>query len=228
MADFTPKNPNIFQAEGSFSQRDGTGDPAVSIRCPHCQHVGTFLPSSRGISYPKVNQAGHIAEYTVFLRICPNAKCRGTVLTISRGKEVEEILPHELIDFDPTDLPADLLETLKEAIACHSVGAYRATAMMVRRIMEEICEDAGAEGKNLFERLQALKTKITLPHELFEAMTELKALGNDAAHIDARTYSNIGEDEASDSIELAKEILKSRYQLKSLVERLRSRKKPSD
>ena len=60
--------------------------------------------------------------------------------------------------------------------------------MMVRRLLEEICADAGAEGKDLFKRLEILKTKVTLPQELFEAMTELKALGNDAAHIDARSY----------------------------------------
>ena len=59
-------------------------------------------------------------------------------------------------------------------------------------------------------------------------MGELKALGNDAAHIQAKTYDNIGKDEADDSIELAKEILKARYQLKGLVERLQARKKQTN
>jgi hypothetical protein len=34
-----------------------------------------------------------------------------------------------------------------------------------------------------------------LPEPLFEAMNELKALGNDAAHIEAKAYDNIGADE---------------------------------
>jgi hypothetical protein len=52
----------------------------------------------------------------------------------------------------------------------------------------------------------------------------LKALGNDAAHIEAKDYDNIGRDEAEDGISLAKEILKSLYQLRGLVDRLRARK----
>jgi hypothetical protein len=77
---------------------------------------------------------------------------------------------------------------------------------------------------SLHTRLVALKGKIILPQDLFEAMFELKALGNDAAHIEAKAYNTIGTDEAGDSIELAKEILKALYQLKGLVSRLQARK----
>ena len=96
---------------------------------------------------------------------------------------------------------------------------------MVRRLLEEICEDNSAKGKNLNDRIKELENKITLPKELFDAMSELKALGNDAAHVKAKTYNTIDEAEAADSIELAKEILKARYQLKGLVKRLQTRKK---
>ena len=96
---------------------------------------------------------------------------------------------------------------------------------MVRRLLEEICEDNSAKGNTLHDRIKELEKKITLPQELFDAMGELKALGNDAAHVKAKTYNTIDEEEAADSIELAKEILKARYQLKGLVERLKDRKK---
>jgi hypothetical protein len=114
---------------------------------------------------------------------------------------------------------------LKEAIICHSQGAYRASSMMVRRLLEEICHDCGATGSNLHTRLKALRTQITLPEELFDAMDELKALGNDAAHIEAKAFTVIDREESQLSIELAQEILKARYQHKSLVDRLRARKK---
>ena len=65
-----------------------------------------------------------------------------------------------------------------------------------------------------------------LPEPLFEAMNELKALGNDAAHVEAKVYDNIGADEAQDSIELAKEIVKALYQLKGLIARLQARRAP--
>jgi hypothetical protein len=96
--------------------------------------------------------------------------------------------------------------------------------MMVRRLLEEICADNNAQGADLHKRLEALKALVVLPQALFDAMGELKALGNDAAHVQARAYDNIGPGEAQDSIELAKEILKALYQLKGLVARLQARK----
>jgi hypothetical protein len=137
---------------------------------------------------------------------------------------VVEIFPPQLLDFSIDDLPATCQETLKEAVACHAAGAYRAAAMMVRRLLEEICADNNAKGGDLHKRLEALKTLVVLPHALFDAMGELKALGNDAAHVEARAYDNIGREEAEDSIELAKEILKALYQLKALVGRLQARR----
>jgi hypothetical protein len=55
-------------------------------------------------------------------------------------------------------------------------------------------------------------------------MGEMKALGNDAAHVEAKNYNNIGKEESEDSIELACEILKALYQLDGLVARLQARK----
>jgi Domain of unknown function (DUF4145) len=96
--------------------------------------------------------------------------------------------------------------------------------MMVRRLLEEICEENKATGRDLHARLGALKGKIVLPEALFDAMFELKALGNDAAHIEAKAYDAIGKEESQDSIELAKEILKALYQLQALVGRLQARR----
>jgi hypothetical protein len=96
--------------------------------------------------------------------------------------------------------------------------------MMVRRLLEEICEDNNASGGDLHNRLDALKKTIVLPEALFDAMRELKALGNDAAHVKAKAYDNIGREEAADSIELAKEIVKALYQLRGLVSRLQARR----
>jgi len=63
---------------------------------------------------------------------------------------------------------------------------------MIRKTLEEICIDKGATGGNLYKKIQDLSTKILIPKELIEAMHELRLLGNDAAHIEAETYNNIG------------------------------------
>jgi hypothetical protein len=143
---------------------------------------------------------------------------------LTLGNERHLIFPPELLDFNPESVPSPLVSTLKEALVCYSVGAYRASAMMIRRLLEELCDDCNAQGKTLHERLKALRDQITLPEELFLAMDEIKALGNDAAHIEAKAYKLIEKEEAEVSILLAQEIIKARYQHKNLLDRLRARK----
>lgn len=226
---FPLKNENVFQIEGNLG---ATTRGPVSVTCPHCRHVGSFdvAPNANSaVSYTKiVASPPGITPFFASVRICPNRSCHGLVFVIEDYQgAVVEVRPSELLDFDVSHLPPRCEVTLKEAVACHGAGAYRAAAMMVRRLLEEICEDNGAAGKSLHERLEALKTKITLPTAFFEAMSELKLLGNDAAHVEAKDYDTIGKEEAKDAIQLAKEILKALYQLKGLVSRLQARKTSS-
>lgn len=96
---------------------------------------------------------------------------------------------------------------------------------MVRKTLEELCRDRGANGKNLKERIKDLGTKIVLPTELLEGLDDLRLLGNDAAHIESQEFNKIGKDEVEVGIEFAKEILKAVYQYSALLNRLRSLKK---
>jgi len=98
---------------------------------------------------------------------------------------------------------------------------------MIRRTLEELCEDRKATGDNLKERIQKLKGSVVLPSELFAAMDELRLLGNDAAHIEAKVYDQVGPAEVEAAIELTKEILKAVYQLDSLVTKLKGLRRPT-
>ena len=185
------KNPNAFQAD--LGVHNDANTAAISIRCPHCRELGSFdVVRNKAIVFHKSIAPNGVLQFIASIRICPNTKCRGLVFTIEYGATLVEVEPPQLIDFTLENLPDQLQLTLKEAIACHGAGAYRAAAMMVRRLLEEICEANKAAGQNLHTRLAALKGTIVLPDALFEAMNELKALGNDAAHIEAKAYDNIG------------------------------------
>ncbi len=225
---FIANEPNVFRADAGV--QNPVGRNPVSVRCPHCRELGSFNVLNHAIQFRKRGKQGPnpvVHDYFASIRVCPNIKCFGLVFVIeSIDGSVAEIEPPQLLDFSLDNLPPRLQETLKEAIACHGAGAYRAAAMMVRRLLEEICEENRATGANLHQRLASLKNAVVLPQPLFEAMNELKALGNDAAHVEAKEYDNIGQGEAEDSIELAKEILKALYQLKGLIARLQSRKAP--
>ncbi|WP_417473522.1 DUF4145 domain-containing protein [Leisingera sp.] len=226
------ENPNLFQPDGDFSVIDNDHAHSIQIRCPHCQAIGTFKPLlPSGVAYHKDTKGTSRSRFDYVeaqVSSCPNPKCNGLIFSLTHSHANEKIIkcfPPELLDFNPDNLPENLVQTLKEAVVCHSQGAYRACAMMVRRLLEELCHDCNVQGPNLHSRLKALRTHITLPEDLFDAMDELKALGNDAAHIEAKAFSTIDKEESQLSIELAQEILKARYQHKSLVDRLRSRRK---
>ena len=137
-----------------------------------------------------------------------------------------ESYPPQVIDFDSTNLPANILFSLEEAVKAHAAGCHRASALMVRRVLEELCDDKKATGSDLKQRLATLSTNVVVPKELLDAADELRLLGNDAAHISAKNYDAIGDKENTLAIELAKELLKAVYQYASLVDRLKALKRP--
>ncbi|MEJ7644319.1 MAG: hypothetical protein WKF87_06970 [Chryseolinea sp.] len=59
-------------------------------------------------------------------------------------------------------------------------------------------------------------------------LDELRLLGNDAAHIEARVFAEIGPEEIKISLEFTIEILKAVYQYEALVAKLRGLKKRAD
>jgi len=117
------------------------------------------------------------------------------------------------------------LRSFEEAITNHANQCFRSAAIMVRRTLEEICADRNAPGANLKARLASLGSAIVVPKELLEAADELRLLGNDAAHLEAQIYDDVGKEEVDVAIDLCKELLKAVYQLSSLVQRLRQLKK---
>lgn len=133
--------------------------------------------------------------------------------------------PAERLDFDASNLPDRVREALEEAVACHAAEAYSAAGMMVRKTLELLCEDRKAEGGTLYERIESLRDKVVIPQELLEGMHDLRLLGNDAAHVESRVYNQVGKEEVEIAMDVAKEVLKSVYQLSGLLDRLRGLKR---
>ncbi len=205
----------------------------VNIRCPICRHTGAFggFPGCEDATWEQRgdNRHGIKADLKGFAgaRLCPNSECRAVVFVGQVVDQPRLVYPPEIIDFDATNLPEKILSSLQEAIQCHSASAYKASALMIRRVLEELCADKNATGQNLKERISNLKTVAVISNDLLEAADELRILGNDAAHVDARDYDEIGQDESNLAIELAKELLKAVYQYADLVARLKALRKPA-
>jgi hypothetical protein len=193
-----------------------------SLRCPACRQLGVF----EALTNVHDVQVAVAPNYWLGQKRCPNAKCNAIVFVVlDHTANLVRSYPAELIDFDSSNIPLAVTTSFQEALTCHSEECYIACAIMIRRTLEEVCTDKNATGSNLKDRIASLKSRVVLPLELFSAMDELRLLGNDAAHIEAKSYDDVGKDETEVAIALTKEILKAVYQLDDLVRRLQALKK---
>ena len=213
-----------FVRVAEHGQQD-TSSTVIRLRCPRCKQQGVFEPLSPNDA--RVDEVGGGVSI-VGVRRCPSADCLTLVLFRRRPDGTVVAYPPERIDFDSTNLPPGVLSSLTEAIACHGNGCYRAATMMVRRTLEELCDHQDAEGDDLKERLKALRGQVVLPEALLDGLDELRFLGNDASHVEARLYDDIGKDEAELAIDVTKEVLKGVYQYDDLIARLRARQRPTE
>lgn len=202
-------------------------DSEVRLRCPVCRHLATFDPVTSAEDVMLGGSKNYPTATYLGQRVCPNPDCRTHIFFVMRQDQVLASYPPELIDFDTTNIPEKIVSTLAEAIVCHANGCYTAAGMMVRKTLEEMCHERGATGHNLKARLEALSTLVVLQPELIEGMTELRFLGNDAAHVKSQEYDSIGKDEIELAIDITKRVLDALYQTASLLDRLRARKKQS-
>ena len=142
------------------------------------------------------------------------------------GEMVNEIPETEVtgLDFDASNLPQSVRDALAEAATCHANQCYVAAAMLVRKTMEALCEDKQAAGGNLKDKIQSLGSKVVLPQQLLGSLDNLRLLGNDAAHIEARDYDDVGKEEVEVAFKVTKEILKAVYQYDDMVAALENLK----
>lgn len=198
----------------------------VSLSCPGCKQRAIMDLIGGTDQDPQFHSSEEDKNYAAGLRLCPGDECRTLVFVIyseaGNGITVLAMYPAERIDFDDSGLPDPVREALSEAVLCHANECYVASAMMIRKTLEELCRDQGAKGDNLKARLSKLTETIVLPAPFIEALDALRLLGNDAAHVESRDYEQIGKQEVEVGLDVAKEILKATYQLDSIVARLTS------
>ena len=201
----------------------------ISLRCPYCGELGVFegLISASSTMYD-----ASINEIVTFgIRRCPNPQCKGIIflagfIDIKTNSEEIFVFPVSVpFDFNKAQIPPKIAELLEESIECYSNGCYIASAIMIRRTLEEICATEGAEGDTLEKRIDNLKGKVVLPQKLFKGLHNLRLMGNDAAHVKSKNYDKIGEKEVKVAIEFTRELLKALYQYDELLAELEKLKK---
>src|SRR3990172_8180757 len=67
------------------------------------------------------------------------------------------------------ELPLNIQSDVSEAQICQSVGAYKASVVMCRRALEQICDNMSADGNNLKDKIKSLYDDGIISSSLFTA-----------------------------------------------------------
>ena len=79
-------------------------------------------------------------------------------------------------------LPPNVQSIYQETILAIENEQNILAGIGVRALIETICKDLSAEGKDLYNKINSLKEKSIVTKEGVDTLHKLRVLGNDAAH----------------------------------------------
>ena len=85
------------------------------------------------------------------------------------------------VDKSPLGLPASIQEAYNDALQVRTVNA-NAYAVLIGRVLEMVCDDRNATGKELYAKLQDIAVKGEIPDKLVGTANSLRNLRNVGAH----------------------------------------------
>jgi hypothetical protein len=98
------------------------------------------------------------------------------------------------------DAPDKVRDLFLEAGRAEAVAAFRLAGVGYRSVVEEICKERGAQGKNLHAMIGDL-ARLNVPQSVIDGFHEARMLGNDSVH-DGLEYA---PDEVADIADLIEE-----------------------
>jgi hypothetical protein len=164
--------------------------PQTAICMHTCTETFWFVPGD-GRNDEEIEDEG-----TYFVATC--GTCQGVLLYWVSGNPVNEgpsgplegfrdstlLWPETAISDDA--VPAPVAAIYREAVVVKRLSP-NSFAVQIRRALEAVCADKGANGHSLYEMLTELARRGDLPPVLVEMTDVLRLLGNMGAHASDRT-----------------------------------------
>lgn len=194
--------------------------------CPHCGKPATA--TIRGIT----TRVGHPSDTPVEYSFVQCGEC-GDVSLEMREDYGDGFSTDTPVTIYPAqrrlspDVPRPLRREFDEAQTCFTSKAYKATVVMVRRVLEGACQENNASAGTLVRKLARLKEDGVIDDTIAQWADALRVLGNEGAHYTGRRVSR---DDAEDALAFAEALLDHIYVLRRRFEEFasrRERKRPS-
>ena len=136
--------------------------------------------------------------------------------TIFEYTESKTLYPQSAID--TTGVPENIKTAFESALKVKNIDTA-ICALALRRVLEAICKDKGAEGKDLEKMIVNMIERSILPAMFDDACWIIRQLGNSAAHADKKVFSMHQVDQ---TIEFVQNIINYLYTLPVKMQKLRS------
>lgn len=181
--------------------------------CPYCGYRGVFQNVGKDLWLD--------SGYSIGTRFCENVDCKSIVIVLfHQSGRVIRSFPGTDLTLDLKNIPDGIKASYSEARECFLNNCFTASAIMLRKTLELICEERGAAGQNLKKRIVDVSDKVVIPEPLKKGMDKIRLLGNDAAHVHSRVFGRVGKIELEVTFKFVKELVKAIYQYDSLLDEL--------
>lgn len=188
-------------------------------KCPHCNtsHVQTedLYRSTFNLRLP-------ILVHWVMVR-CQNPKCERLILVIKDSQAViKSIYPPGSFELDNTvTIDNEIRNDFREAGLCLSVGCFKASIVMSRRVLQRCLKEQGYNEYKLSDAIDNAMKGGTLRKPFHDIATEIRQYGNIGAHPDDDQLSNIDKAKATDILSFARLLIEEFYEIPAAAEKLR-------
>jgi len=108
----------------------------------------------------------------------------------------------------PLSVPKRIRDSFDEANRCMSVRAFNGAALLARRAVEALCDELGAGGRTLNEKLEDSKASGLLNDQLFNWSTVVRRVGNAGAH---ETSKQMSREDAVDGLKFLEALIDYHY-----------------
>lgn len=200
--------------------------------CYHCGNKGLMHIEhlhSHKYGGPEIDDFGNFIsceleeDFNWYLLSCP--VCGKVTLReeyvdeISRDyyTNIETLYPKSTIDY--TGVPENIKTAFESALKVKNIDPA-ICSLALRRVLEAICKEKGAQGKNLEHMIHDMIDKGILPPMFDDACWIVRQLGNSAAHGDNTKFSIYQVDQ---TIDFMQNIINYLYSLPVKMSKLRKK-----
>ena len=194
------------------------------LNCPVCPHCGVENVAFQMVAQYLGDEAYKTAAYQLW--ICGNCGLPACSFT-PRPLETRGYIPRDLYEFFPIPkevaapygVPDEMAKAFRSAKRFLKMGKdadYEAACVMARRVIDIAVNDMGAEGKNLFQKIENLEKKRLIPPAMRDWAQCVREIGNIGAHVEEATC-----DDAEQAVYFAEMLLIYLYTLPKQTEERR-------